>query len=144
MAKAMKNHLFPVPGKGSARKSVIPVELAAELISEFALMNSPPHQLINLGLPEAPSLREIVDAYHDVCDLPRSPSLPMPLASTLAVCGDLAARIMGKFPFTTGTLGKLTTSTDVSVNRMLECFPNRRFASFEDYLVECQDWYRSL
>ena len=41
MAKAMKKHLFPVPGKGSARKSVIPVDLAAELLAEFAVLDNP-------------------------------------------------------------------------------------------------------
>lgn len=144
MANAMKKRIFPIPGKGTARKSVIPVSLAAELIAQFTLMDSPPHQLINLGLPKAPSLREIVDGYHDVCGFPRSPALPMPLARTLGLFGDLAGKILGKFPFTTDTLGKLTTSTEVSVDRMLECFPNRKFGSFEDYLAECQDWYRSL
>ncbi|MDB4790981.1 NAD(P)-dependent oxidoreductase [Akkermansiaceae bacterium] len=142
MARAMKRHLFPVPGKGSARKSVIPVDLAAELLAEFALLDNPPHQLINLGLPEAPCLREIADAYHEICNLPRCPALPMSIARTLGFCGDLAAKILGKFPFTSDTLGKLTTSTEVSVDRMLECFSNRKFGSFEEYLSECQDWYR--
>ncbi|MDB4580263.1 NAD(P)-dependent oxidoreductase [Akkermansiaceae bacterium] len=141
MAKAMKRRLFPIPGRGLARKSVIPVELAAELLAEFALLDNPTHQLINLGLPKAPSLREIVDSYHDVCNLPRCPALPMPLARTLGCCGDLAAKILGKFPFTTDTLGKLTTSTEVSVDRMLQCFPNIKFGSFEAYLSECKHWY---
>ena len=141
MANAMKKYLFPIPGKGLARKSLIPVSLAAELISEFALMDSPPHRLINLGLPEAPSLREIVDSFHKVCKLPKCPEVPTPLARSMGLCGDLAAKLLGKFPFTTNTLAKLTTSTEVSVERMLECFLNKKVSSFEDYLSECKDWY---
>lgn len=142
MAKAIKKRMFPVPGKGSARKSVIPVQLAAELITQFSLLESPPHQLINLGLPKAPNLREIVDAYHDVCGLPKCPTIPIPLAKGLGTCGDVAAKILGKFPFTTDILGKLTTATEVSVERMQACFPDKEFGSFEEYLSECQDWYR--
>ncbi len=143
MVNAMKKHIFPIPGKGGARKSVIPVDLAAEMILEFALMNRPSHQLINVGLPTAPSLREIADAYHAVCGLPICPPIPMPLAKGLGRCGDLAAKVLGKFPFTSETLGKLTTSTEVSVERMLECFPDRKFGSFEEYLKECAEWYAS-
>ena len=144
MANAMKKRVFPIPGEGTARKSVIPISLAAELIALFALMDNPPHRLINMGLPKAPTLREIADSFHKVCKLPRCPVLPMPVARTMGFCGDLAAKVLRKFPFTTNTLGKLTTSTEVSVDRMLECFPDREFGSFEDYLSECHDWYQSV
>jgi|GEM_PF-1377304 len=143
MANAMKKRIFPIPGRGGARKSVIPVDLAAELIAEFALMNKPSHQLINLGLPAAPSLKEICSAYHEVCGLPKCPTIPMPLAKGLGRCGDLAAKILGKFPFTSDTLRKLTTDTVVSVARMQECFPDREFGSFQDYLAACAEWYKS-
>lgn len=144
MASAMKKRIFPIPGKGTARKSVIPVSLAAELIAQFGLMDNPPHRLINLGLPKAPNLREIADAYHEVCGLPQCPSIPVPFAKGLGICGDLTEKLLGKFPFTTNTLRKLTTTTEVSVERMLECFPSKVFDSFENYLAECRDWYRSV
>lgn len=144
MASAMQKHLFPIFGKGCARKSVIPVALAAELIAEFTLLDHPPHQLINLGLPTAPSLAEICDAYHQICGLPKCLSIPMPLAKGLGLCGDLAAKILGKFPFTSLTLGKLTSDTVVDVSRMQDCFPDREFGSFRDYLKQCAEYYKSL
>ena len=144
MAVAMKKHMFAVPGDGSACKSVIPVSLAAGLIAEFALMAHPPHRLINIGLPAAPSLSEIVEAYHSICGFPKCPRIPMPLAKGLGKCGDLAKKVLGRFPFTSNTLSKLTTSTQVSVDRMLECFPNHKFESFAFYLKECAHYYSAL
>ncbi len=142
MAQAMKKHLFPLLGKGEARKSVLPVGLAAELIVDFAQMDDPPHRLINLGLPDAPTLKEITDAYHEVCGLPKCISIPRPLVKIMGVSGDLAARMLGTFPFTSDTIDKLTTDTVVNVDRMMECFPDRTFDSFEDSLREYAEYYR--
>ncbi len=142
MAQAMKRRLFPILGKGGARKSVLPVSLAAELIVGFAQMDDPPHRLINLSLPNAPALREITDAYHEVCGLPKCISIPLPWVKLMGLCGDLAAKVLGTFPFTSNTMGKLTTDTVVNVDRMLECFPSRTFVSFENYLRDCAEYYR--
>ena len=144
MAYAIKRRSFPVPGKGSAQKSIIPVELAAELIAKYALMEDPPHRLINMGLPKAPSLREIVDAYHVACNFPRSPSVPVSLARVAGALGNVAEKVFGRFPFTTANLDKLTRNTEISVTRMLKCFPDCEFKSFKDYLLECKEWYSSL
>ena len=142
MARAMKKRMFPMLGKGDTRKSVIPVDLAAELIADFCLLENPPHRLINAGLPSALSLDEITEAFHKCCDFPRCYSLPMPAGTLLGAGGSLAAKIFGSFPFTLDTLRKLTTDTVVSVDRMLECFPDKNFTSFENYLLGCKDWYR--
>lgn len=142
MSRAMKKRMFPILGKGDARKSVIPVDLAAELIADFCFLDNPPHRLINVGLPSALSLDEITEAYHKCCELPRCYRLPMTAARLLGAGGSLAAKIFGDFPFTSDTLRKLTTDTVVSVDRMLECFPNKNFTSFENYLLGCKDWYR--
>ena len=142
MARAMKKRMFPILGKGNARKSVIPVDLAAELIADFSLLDNPPHRLINVGLPSSLSLDEITRAYHKCCEFPRCFRLPMQAARLMGAGGSLAAKILGNFPFTSETLRKLTTDTVVSVDRMLECFPDKDFNSFEDYLLECKDWYK--
>jgi nucleoside-diphosphate-sugar epimerase len=142
MARAMKKRMFPILGKGDARKSVIPVDLAAQLIADFCLLDNPPHRLINVGLPSALSLYEITEVYHKCCEFPRCFRVPMPAARLMGAGGSLAAKILGKFPFTSDTLRKLTTDTVVSVDRMLECFPNKDFNSFEDYLLKCKGWYK--
>ncbi|MDB4566492.1 NAD(P)-dependent oxidoreductase [Akkermansiaceae bacterium] len=144
MARIMKKRMFPIPGKGEARKSVIPVDLAAELIADFILLDNPPHRLINVGLPSAPSLDEITEAYRKICGFPKCLKLPMPVARAMGAGGSLAAKILGKFPFTLDTLRKLTTDTVVSVDRMLECFPEREFEDFDEYLGRCASYYSDV
>ncbi|MDH3982530.1 MAG: NAD(P)-dependent oxidoreductase [Kiritimatiellaceae bacterium] len=144
MVHAIKRRLFFVPGRGIARKSVVPVDIAAELICRFALEKSVPHRLINLALPKAPSLAEICTAFHEVCGLSKVPRLPMPLVKALAVGGDLATAVLGRFPFSSRTLEKLVVSTEVSTERMQECFPNQDFGSFRDELEKCKEYYISL
>lgn len=144
MARALKNRMFPIPGKGDARKTVIPLDLAAELIADFCLLDNPPHRLINVGLPSSPSLDEITEAYHEICGFPRCFRLPLPAARLMGVGGSLAAKILGKFPFTSDTLWKLTTDTVVSVDRMLECFPEKEYREFDEYLERCASYYSNI
>ncbi|VGO15608.1 N-acetyl-alpha-D-glucosaminyl-diphospho-ditrans,octacis-undecaprenol 4-epimerase [Pontiella desulfatans] len=144
MAAAMKKRMFLVPGKGTARKSVLPVEVAAGLISEFALMDQVPHRLVNLALPEAPSLSEICAAYNEVCGFSAVPHVPLALLRVLGFGGDLAAKVLGRFPFTSNTLGKLTQTTEVSTTRMQACFPGMAFQPFSDCLASCKEYYISL
>ena len=144
MVQAMKRRLFFIPGKGEARKSVIPVDLAAALISRFVLMEAVPHRIINLALPEAPSLAEICSAYHAVCGLPRVLKVPLVLVRFLGKCGDLAVKMFRRFPFTSQTLGKLTQSTEVSTRRMGACFADYDFGFFSDYLECSKEYYKSL
>ncbi len=144
MASAMKKRIFLVPGKGSARKSVLPVEVAGGLISEFALMDSVPHRLVNMALPDAPSLAGICAAYHEVCGFPPVPHIPVGLLRVVGFGGDLLAKLLGGFPFTSYTLGKLVQTTEVSTARMQTCFPEMEFQAFSDYLETCKDYYISL
>lgn len=142
LSQMIRANRFIVPGSGSARKSVIPIDLAAQLICQFAMMDLPRHRLINLALPETPSLKEICDGFSEVCDFPNSRSLPLPLMQLLAKIGD-AINALRPIPLTTPTLAKLTSSTRVDIARMKENFPQVQFSSFIDSLRRHSDYYKN-
>jgi UDP-glucose 4-epimerase len=144
LARAQKRRLFIVPGKGSARKSVIPLSVAAELISSLALKDAVVHRIMNIGLPCVPTLGEICNAYHKICGFPAAIHVPIPIITTIAHIGDVGAKVIKKFPFTSQVLQKLTTSTYVSVDRMMESFPEKTFHDFSHYLAQSKDYYSKL
>jgi nucleoside-diphosphate-sugar epimerase len=142
LSGALKRKRFVIPGDGSARKSVIPVDLAARLITEFARLNNPKHKMINLALPDAPTLKEICDSFSSVCEFPRAPSVSLPILRLLARCGDLASRIR-PLPLNTSVIDKLTTSTWVDTQRMQEILAPIPEVSFASGLRRHSDYYRN-
>lgn len=143
LSSSLRKRRFPVPGSGSARKSVIPIDTAARLILKFATINEVPHKIINLALPEPPSLSEICDKFSQVCDFPKAPMIPMSGMRVLAKIGDFLG-VLRKMPFNTDVLGKLTTSTWVDTRRMLSTFHDEYFESFEASLERHAEYYRSI
>lgn len=143
LSASLKKRRFPIPGDGSARKSVIPIDVAASLIVKFAAMDEVPHKIINLALPKPPSLSEICDKFSQVCDSPKAPRIPLLGMRALAKFGD-AIGVLRKTPFNTDVLEKLTTSTWVDTRRMLNTFPDECFESFEASLERHADYYRSI
>lgn len=142
LATAIKRRRFILPGNGSARKSVIPVDLAARLIAEFASLDDPKHRLLNLALPEAPSLKEICNSFSSVCGFPSAPSVPLPLLKGLAKVGDLASRVR-PMPLNSSVIAKLTTSTWVDTQRMHELFSAILRDSFATHLKRHRNYYRN-
>lgn len=140
LAQALKEKKFIVPGKGLAKKSVIPIDLAASLIAQYSELDSPTHRLINLALPAAPTLTEICNAFCDSCHFPKSYRLPMGLLKMIGKAGDLAETIRPA-PFNTKVLKKLTTSTWVDTTRLEQTFPNIEFEDFNTSLKRHKDYY---
>lgn len=143
LANALRAGRFLLPGKGTARKSVIPVDLVAELICELALGPEPPHRLVNLALPGAPTLAEIVSAFVRTCQFKSPRCAPLWLLRALAVLGNGLAAVRPGFPLTTDNLRKLTLSTEVDVSRMLRLFPRRAWPDFGTSLAQHCDWYKA-
>lgn len=143
LANVLRKRRFPIPGDGSARKSVIPIDTAARLIAKFAMMDHLPHKTINLALPEAPQLGEICDAFSRLCGVPRAPRLPLLAMKALAKTGDFLGLIR-EVPFNSDVLHKLTTSTWVDTTRMQATFPDEDFEDFAAGLARHADYYREL
>ncbi len=144
LAQAQGRRRFVLPGRGSARKSVLPLDLAAELLVNLAVRPTVPHRLVNLALPEPPSLREICAGFASTCGLPMPWSLPEAWLRLLARLGDRMEQRRPGFPLTTLNLHKLTTSTVVDTRRMQENWPGRRWGSFQDWLAPAAGYYRQL
>jgi len=144
LAAALAHRRFVVPGAGSARKSVLPIGLAAELLADLAVRPNVPHRLLNLAVPGAPTLAEICRGFSSACGFPRPRSVPLPLLRALARIGDVVAKQRPNFPLTTVNLRKLTSSTSVDTRRMQQCWPDREWGTFETSLVPSADYYRNL
>jgi UDP-glucose 4-epimerase len=144
LAGALARRRFLLPGPGEARKSVLPLPLAARLIADLALRDEIPHRILNLALPEAPTLREICGAFSSNCGFPRPLSVPLGVLRPAARIGDRVARSRPNFPLTSVNLRKLTTSTVVNTRRMQETWPKEDWGDFARWLAPCADYYRSV
>jgi UDP-glucose 4-epimerase len=142
LAKALESRRFVLPGDGEARKSVVPVDLTAKLICDFALRDSPQFRLVNVALPDNPTLAEIVDSFVQTCGFPQPRRLPLLVLRGLARIGDALTRVRPGFPLTTANLSKLTASTEVDVSRLLKLFPSQPWPTFRTSLANHCDWYQ--
>jgi UDP-glucose 4-epimerase len=142
LAGALASRRFMLPGQGTARKSVLPVELAAELLVELSQLAAPPHRLLNLALPHMPTLAEICASYVEQCGFPPPKAVPLSLLRLMALAGDGVALIKKNFPLTSANVRKLTTSTTVQVKRMQQVFPERDWGDFRIWLGRSAKFYR--
>jgi nucleoside-diphosphate-sugar epimerase len=144
LAGALRRGRFVVPGPGTARKSVIPVELAAEVLVRLALLDEPKQRLMNVALPEAPTLREICDTFSAECGFSRARSVSLRLLRAAALVGNVAALLRPNFPLTTVNLRKLTTSTVVDPSRLYETLPEMSWPTFAEALRPAVEYYRAV
>lgn len=142
LAQAMAKRRFFLPGAGSARKSVISVDRAAEWIVRMALMENPKHRLVNLGFARPLSLVEICDAFVQECGFPRPPRLPLLFLKLFAGVGDVISKQVLNFPITTKNLSKLTESTTVDCSRAAEMIPEVASVDFISELRNSAKYYR--
>ncbi len=141
LAQALRRRRFLVPGAGEARKSVLPVALSGELLVQLALEPVPSRTVVNLALPQAPTLRAICDGFCSQLGLPRARSVPSWILALAAKAGDGVAAVAGRAPLTTATLAKLTESTVLDVTTQLRLLPRETWPDFSGALRECADWY---
>lgn len=144
LARGLKTQRFVVPGRGSACKSVIPTELAADVLARLALLEEPKHRLLNVALSHAPSLREICDAFSINCGFSRARSIPISVLQGGAIIGNAISMIQPGFPLTTTNVKKLTTTTVVDNTRMREIFPDILLQKFDVALRASADFYRDI
>jgi len=143
-AGLLKRGRVVVPGRGEARKSVLPVDLAAEVLARLALVDEPRHRLTNAALPEAPTLRQLCDGFSAACGFARAHSAPFGLLQVGAMAGDLVARVRSGFPLTSAMLEKLTVSTVVNSKRLYETFPDFPRPTFAQALESAVEFYRGV
>ena len=142
MVRAIKARRFFIPGRPQAQKSVLPVDLAAEIILRLAEEGGRGCSVLNAALPEAPSLREICDVFEEVCGFRRVPSLG-PIASVAAGwAGDVASVVWRGCPFNSAVRRKISQSTVVSTDRLYATLDGLRPKPFVDWMRDYADYYR--
>ena len=142
LASALKATRFWIPGPGRARKSVLPITRAAELLGRLAMLHEPSYRLVNLASTHTPDLREICDAFSTVCGFRRARSLPSSLMRRVARLGDSLSWAGFAFPLTSHGLQKLTTDTVVNVRRQQILFGDLVWGDFCEDLMSFRDYYR--
>ena len=143
LARLSRERRLVIPGSGSARKSLLPVSMAAELLVDLGTRPDLAGCVVNLALPHNPTLAEICHGLSDACGFPRARAVPLPVLELGARLGDVVARIKPEFPLTTATLRKLTTNTTVATGRMESCWPARRWPTFLEALAASALYYRN-
>jgi len=143
LAQGLKRRRFVLPGRGAARKSVLPIAQAGEALGRLATEAAGGEGLLNVAAPDAPTLRDICDAFVRQCGFPPPVEVPLPLLRGLARAGDLAGGMRLRFPLTTATLRKLTTATVLDVSRMCARWPDLRWPDFDAALAGAADYYGS-
>lgn len=141
MARAIRRRRFFVAGDGRARKSVISIDRAAEIIGRLAELEAPRHRLINVASAERPCLREICDAFSATCGLPHVPGWNNWICRLMARIGDGTNAAGIRFPYDTATRVKLATDTVVDVSRQQEMFPDLKWRGFREELAEYRGYY---
>jgi UDP-glucose 4-epimerase len=144
LAQGLRTRRFVLPGDGVARKSVLPVAKAAELLGRMAVAEAPQRRILNVAAPVAPSLAEICRAFSTVCGFRYPRRIPLLAMKTMARIGDVAAGPIPGFPLTSSVLSKLTTSTVLDVSRMQESFPSVKWDSFEEGVRQAAEYYVSV
>jgi nucleoside-diphosphate-sugar epimerase len=144
LAGALRRRRFVVPGDGGARKSVLPVTKAAELLARLACLPDAQGSTVNLAAPAAPSLAEICAAFVAACGFPQPPRAPLAALTAAGFLGDAAEKVGIRLPLTSDILGKLTTATVVDVSRMQSILPDIRWESFEETLRKSSLYYGGI
>lgn len=146
LAHAIKHRRMVIPGNGCARKSVLPLPLAARVLGSLSLCAEPEYRVFNVALHEAPSLLEIATVFSEHCGFPQAPRFPVSGLRGAALAADfLAWMTRRKLPLSLEVIRKLTTSTAVRVERLESCFPGIGLSiSFADSLKSSCDYYRDL
>jgi len=144
LAQGLRTRRFVLPGEGAARKSVLPIAKAGEILGRLAIDEAAEQLMLNVAAPEAPSLAEICRAFNIVCGFRAPPRIPMMIMKTMARVGDVAAAVKPGFPLTSSVLGKLATSTVLDVSRMRKAFPEVTWECFEESLRPAAAYYASI
>jgi UDP-glucose 4-epimerase len=146
LARQIAHRRFAVPGSGHARKSVIPNDLAGRILARMAGSEILHHRVLDIALPEAPSVREIADTLADLLGVPHPPRLPEGVFRVLAWVGQLLVPWGLPFPVHQGTVEALTRSTVVetqllTTSGLLTGVP---CPTFREAMVQHASFYRTL
>lgn len=132
LARAIARGRFVVPGDGSAKKSVLAVQDAAELLARTVLADALSHGLFHLAHPRPLSVREIADTLASALDASRPRSVPLAALSAATRAVDGIGHAVGAHTDFGAAVRKLTTDAVVSTARAEANFPGHAYRSLRD------------
>jgi UDP-glucose 4-epimerase len=144
LARALRRRRFFIPGDGRARKSVIEINRAGEVLARLAAGAEAPPEVVNVAAPHAPALREICAAFSLRCGFPAAPSVPLGLLRWAAKAGDGVQAVWPGVPLSTKVLTKLTGDTVVDTARLAAVFRDLEWRDFGETLRDSASYYGSL
>ncbi len=144
LARALRCSTFILPGDGCARKSVIPVDMAAKVIAQAVINGSWSKTVCNVALAENPTLREICRGFEQLCGFRPPRRLPLNILKPIALIGTLCHRVGIAAPFTQSVLTKLITDTAVDTRRLQKLSAASACGNtFRDELKQYASYYRN-
>lgn len=141
LAQAIKRRRFLVPGSGDQRKSCIDVGTAARALVAMALDPHLSRCILNIALPEAPTLLEVATQLALICDAPPPARMPLSILRGAAACGALASAIGLPTPLTPSDLAKLCAWTWVDAGRAAHLMPDLGQRSFAATIAAAANEY---
>lgn len=142
LARAIRHRRFLLPGSGSQKKSCIDIDTAARAIISLALLQNPPHKLVNIGLRESPTLADISASLARVCGVSIPPSIPIVALRAAALCGNGLRRIKLPAPITTHDLERLCSWSWVDASRACGMLPALEASTFASGMEKAATYYR--
>jgi len=131
LAHAIARGRFVVPGDGSARKSVIAIDDAAELIADVATRDGRV-KTMHLAAPTPITLAQACDAFASAFGERAPRHVPLPVLRLAARAGDVLRAVRLPAPLDTSTLEKLVRDSVVDTGRLAAFAPAHRFRVFEE------------
>ena len=142
MARAIRRGRFFIPGAPGCRKSVLPVDVAAQVMLDRAEGKAGGAALRNVALPEAPTLREICDAFERHCGFPRVPTLGKGLSQIAGWSGDAVKLLWRDVPFSSAVRRKVTQATELDTRRFYGESREPMPKPFAAWMADYADYYR--
>ena len=143
MGRAIRSGKFFIPGKPESRKSLLPVDLAAEAVIGFIENGGGGNRVFNVALPEAPTLHEVCCAFRDHCEFGEIKTLGLRSSVVAGWLGDFASWIWRGFPFNSAVRNKMSQSTVVETKRLYSTLGNLRPKPFYQWMRDYADYYRN-
>ncbi len=144
LAKALKKGVFVLPGRGTARKSVVGIDEIADFVVQCIVPWAGENGIYNVAEAEAPTIAEICDKMSMACGFAKPKAVPLPLLKFGALLGDAMQALTGSSPLTTRSLGSLTADTAVDTTKLATRWPDFKFGRFASNVERYAPYYQLI
>jgi nucleoside-diphosphate-sugar epimerase len=142
MSRVLKRGLFFFPSDTVVCKSLLPLDLAIDVILAFSQFGGAGGRVFNVALPEAQELGRICEEFCASCGFPKARRMGSGLLAIGGLCGDFVSILWPTVPLTSVIIGKMRQSTVVSTDRLYSRFPDLVPVAFGEWVAKYSEYYR--